>query len=113
MSKKIIKFQEMLDKGEELYGKDKMQWKFKCPVCDNVQTAQQFKDIGADPNQVDFNCIGRYMKEEVHAPFGENSKGVPKQPCNYTSGGFLKCNSKYYINPETGMEFPTFEFADE
>lgn len=49
-------------KGVELFGEDRMKWKFVCPACEKVQTPEDFrpyKDKGADPNDAYQQCIGR------------------------------------------------------
>jgi len=106
-----IPFKDFIARGEKLFGKDRYKWKFKCPVCGNIQSAQDFKALGADPNSTDFNCIGRYMKKEVNKGLGINKNKVPKQPCDYSSGGFLVVNKVFYIGDD-GKKFPTFEFAE-
>jgi hypothetical protein len=55
--------EEWLATGEKLFGKDKLKWKFQCPACRNVASAEdfrQFKDQGASPDSAYSECIGRY-----------------------------------------------------
>ena len=49
-------------KGEELFGKDVENWKFKCPACGNVASGQEYKDAGAEPDSIYCECIGRHVK---------------------------------------------------
>ena len=79
--------EEWNEKGESIFGTDKMVWKFVCPVCGHVQSVKDYKDAGAPVGAVAFSCIGRYLKVSRDA-LRETGKG----PCNYTGGGLLKLN---------------------
>ena len=61
--------------GERRFGPDLMKWRFKCPICGNVATPEdfrQFKDAGANPNSAVQECIGRYLpKSKCRRAFGE------------------------------------------
>ena len=57
--------EEWMAKGEELFGKDQMQWRFRCPTCGHIQRPEDFrvhKDKGANPKAAYQECIGRYDK---------------------------------------------------
>ena len=98
--------QEWLEKGRKLFGDNMFEWKFRCPNCGNVQSAEDFRpyqDKGATPEDAYFNCIGRFLDMPV-GTFGEG-----KSPCDYTSGGLL-CISPVEVSME-GKLFHVFEFA--
>lgn len=101
-------------KGLELYGEDSLKWKFKCPICGNIQTPEdfrQYKDQGATPESARLECIGRYMpKEKVNTAFGNDNSNI-KSPCDYTACGLFKIGHKIKLeNGETTIAFP---FADQ
>jgi len=94
-------------KGEKLFGPDKKKWRFKCPCCGNVQMVKDFEpfaEMGAEPNDVTCNCIGRWTHPD-------NTINSGKCPCNYTSGG-LFCFNKTIILHED-KKIPVFEFSEE
>lgn len=107
---------EWLKKVERLYGKDPMNWKFKCPVCETVQTAKDFMDAGATKEDVRTSlaveCVGRWLPEKQKA--FDNRKGKIKkgEPCNYAGYGLLKLNP-VPVEFEDGTIFNAFDFADE
>lgn len=92
--------------GVSLFGKDKINWRFVCPNCGNIQSPDDFrkyKDEGADPSTAYFSCIGRFM---------ENCDGTisnKKSPCNYTQGG-LFILSQIIIVEEDGTQHKVFDF---
>ena len=80
---------EWLQKGKELFGEDMLKWRFVCPSCGHIQTAEDFrlyKDQGASPDTAHFNCIGRL---DGH---GDVEILSGKSPCNYTGGGLFNLN---------------------
>ena len=100
---------EWLAEGKRLFGPDARDWKFKCPACGNVQTAHDLKAAGGDPNQVYFNCLGRYLPT-CRAAFGRNPKDTPKSPCDYTSGGLFRLGRPVLFK---GKIINVFPFAIE
>lgn len=84
---------EWLARGKELFGDEKLDWKWKCPSCGNIQSPKDFKElidmkaIGLDerlptPEDAYYNCIGRFTGTE-------NEIFSKEQPCNYTLGGLM------------------------
>jgi predicted RNA-binding Zn-ribbon protein involved in translation (DUF1610 family) len=96
---------DWLAEAKRLFGPDARDWKFKCPACGHVQTARDFKAANADPNQVYFNCLGRYLPNPRSA-FGHNRKDAPKQPCDYTSGGLLRIGRQVEMDGKVHNVFP-------
>ena len=111
-----IKMSDWLAEGESRFGSDRMEWAFVCPICENTQSASDFKpyrDRGASPHDAYFNCLGRFIGGRK--AFGDNLRGTPKRPCNYTMGGLLKLVRTIVLQPgEDGgeMETEVFEFAE-
>jgi len=96
-SESIINYEDWLAELKNRFGNDAKKWAFKCPSCNNVQTAQDFIDNGIETpeNKVYFNCIGRYVK----------GKG-----CDWSLGGLLQIN-KVSVMKDAKI-FPVFEMAD-
>ena len=77
--------------GEELFGPKMLEWRFKCPICGHVQSAQDFhkyKDQGANPSSAYQECLGRYLpKGESRQALGAGGK--VEQPCDYAAYGLF------------------------
>lgn len=95
------------DEGVRLFGKDKMNWKFACPICNSVMSVRDYKDAGAPENAVGFSCIGRYMNKRRDA-FTDDGPG----PCNYAGGGLFKLNP-VLIGDSPGSLLFNFAGADK
>ena len=110
-----IPVKEWLGEGRELFGRDIMKWKFRCPMCGHVASVQDFKDAGAeDPNdsfQESFQeCIGRYR--------GAGSPGAPDgnpNGCNWAAYGLFGIpNDKgRLVMAKNGKVREVFDFARE
>jgi hypothetical protein len=97
--------------GVRLFGEDIKNWKFICPSCGNIQTINDFKKYknkGAIPSDVYFNCIGRFSGDGGH--IGGNGGTV--KPCNYTTGGFFNL-SPVEIKDGGGKINAAFDFYRE
>ena len=98
--------------AKRLFGEDFTKWTFKCPMCGNIQSIEdfrQYKKGGATPNSAYSECIGRYMsKEKVTTAFGNKNKKV-KMPCDYASYGLFRIGHK--VKLENGEETTSFPFA--
>ena len=46
--------------GEQLFGQDRLNWRFVCPVCGVVKEARAWFDASAPEAAVAFSCIGRW-----------------------------------------------------
>lgn len=104
---------EWIKKGESLFGKDFMEWRFVCPSCGHVQAVKDFKkykDHGVTPDTATYNCIGRY-DGHIHV-----NLWTKPGPCNYTSGGlFNLCPVVVIIDDdsnESGKRIPCFAFDE-
>ena len=99
-----IKHSDWIKQGEDLFGKDFVNWKFKCPSCGYVASGQEYKDAGAPATAVGFSCVGRWggSKKEMFDKTGG--------PCNYAGGGLFGLNP-VDIEFEDGEIGQAFEFA--
>lgn len=85
--------------GERLYGKEQLDWRFRCPACGHVQTMRQFKEAGLNPQLAYLNCASRH-----------NLGG--KADCKWTIGGLLRVGGRYVIDAKFRPRL-IFEFADK
>lgn len=95
----VVTLEKWMEEGERLYGKDRLDWKFKCPACGHVQTMRKFKEAGKDPRLAYVNCASR------HGLGG-------KKDCKWTTGGFLRIGGRYVIDSKYCPRL-IFEFADK
>jgi len=90
---------EFLVLGESKFGSNTKKWKFKCPRCGTIQTAEDFVDANVSKDKIGsylgFSCIGRFTK---------------KKGCDWTLGGLLHIHTLEVIS-ENGVINPYFEFA--
>lgn len=89
-------------KGERLFGKNRLDWKFICPRCKNVQDSNDFRvhmDKGATPSDSYRRCIGRYTG---------GLKGSNK--CDWASFGLFRGPS--IVITEDGTEIFVFNFNE-
>lgn len=104
--------EEWLSKGVQLFGEDKMKWRFVCPGCGHTQTPEdfrQFKEQGATPNSAYQQCIGRYSGGKSWA-FSTPEK-LGKGPCDYTGTGLLNICPVVVIDDD-GKEVSSFAFDE-
>lgn len=94
---------EWEQKGRELFGDDKLTWKFVCPVCEHVASVGDYKEAGAPQGAVGFSCIGRYL--ETRKEMGEKPG-----PCNYAGGGLFQLNPVTVTFPDDST-LKVFKFA--
>lgn len=80
---------EWLLQGQTLFGKNIMQWKFKCPCCGHIASVEDYQKAGAPERAVGFSCIGRWLEVRKEA---FDHKDKRKIPCNYAGGGLIQIN---------------------
>lgn len=101
--------QEWLQEGKQRFGEDFTNWKFKCPACGHVATGQEFKDLGAEPNDMYTVCIGR-----INGKGTDGMKGKDEgNGCNWAAFGLFGNLGKgrIVITPEN-KEVQVFDFAE-
>ncbi len=105
--------EEWLAEAERRFGKDPADWKFVCPVCENVAAARDFfpffDEKGQAAQAATNECIGRHVKPRRGA--FDQSKGEPDKPCNYAGYGLIRLSPIRVIFE--GEEVHSFAFADE
>lgn len=93
--------EEWMAEARERFGDDPSKWRFVCPVCGTVQTAESFKahtelDGGQISGVLGFSCIGRFAVGGCDRPgLGDRAERTGKGTaigCNYTGGGLFKLN---------------------
>lgn len=94
--------QEWRAEGTRLFGPDQMKWRFVCPVCGHIASAQDWVGAGAPAGSIGFACIGRWL--------GATSSFDGTTPCNYTGGGLFRLNPVTVVGDE-GPGSTMFEFA--
>lgn len=99
---------EWLTEGRQRFGEDMMQWKFVCPICKHIASAEDWKTAGATNGEAAFSCVGRHMNPPPRTAFGPNSQGPG--PCDYAGGGLFQMNPIVVTFPD-GTEHQIFEFA--
>lgn len=111
----VLTLEEWVAQGTVRYGPDRRCWRFRCPVCGHVQTAEDFepyRHLGATPGSAYEVCLGFFLppgqRTTLHAP---NAPGTPDSPCDYALFGLLRLADTTVLD-EDGTEIPVFEFAD-
>ncbi|MFA5307581.1 MAG: VVA0879 family protein [Candidatus Babeliales bacterium] len=64
---------QLFERAEKLYGKDRCNWKFKCPNCGNIQSGntireQMLKNIGSMRHGIIQKGEGIYLDCECYSP---------------------------------------------
>ncbi|OQA48395.1 MAG: hypothetical protein BWY46_01402 [Firmicutes bacterium ADurb.Bin300] len=98
--------EEWLAELKKRFGDDKTKWAFKCPACGKVSTGQEFKDAGAEPNDIYQTCIGR------HTGKGSPTKDS-KDGCDWAAFGLFGTLGKGdIVVTGEGKEIEVFSMAD-
>jgi hypothetical protein len=105
-SKAIIRLtsEQWLAEGHRLFGENFEDWRFICPICNQVQSVgdfKPFKDSGATPDTARYNCLGRFLSASERKASGR---------CDYTLGGLIRLPG--VIVTDGDREYYCFSFAD-
>lgn len=96
----VISWDAWIQKAKDLFGKNPMDWKFKCVSCGMVQTIQDFILAGVERDvavQIVYQeCIGRHVK----------GKG-----CDWALYGLLNIHELEV--ERDGERMPVFRFTEE
>lgn len=95
----VVTLEQWEAEGERLYGKNRLEWRFRCPTCGHIQTPQEFKAAGIGPHAAYQSCASRY---------GLGGKST----CKWTVGGLLITGGRYVIDARYRPRL-IFEFADK
>lgn len=69
------------------FGPNPLHWRFVCPSCGHVASVRDWKDAGAEENDVAFSCVGRHLNAGGDKTFKKEGG-----PCNYAGGGLFRLN---------------------
>ena len=98
-----IDIKDWFDKGKQLYGDDRDNWVFKCPICGNRQSVNSVliknPKLKAEDvrDWIYFNCEGRYTK---------------RVGCDWTLGGLFQIH-RVEVMVDGKRRNRVFEFADK
>ena len=99
---------EWREEGNRRFGDDIEDWKFVCPACGRVNTGQEFKDLGATPDDSYTTCIGRHNGKGVTP-----NKSDPKYGCDWAAFGLFGTMGKGdIVVTDDGKETHIFAFAE-
>lgn len=96
---------EWKEEAKKRYGDNSLDWKFRCPSCNNAFSVQDWKDAGAEQGEVAFSCVGRNKSHPKE--MGDKTGDY----CNYAGGGLFRINPVHIIMEEGTRE--NFDFADD
>jgi hypothetical protein len=96
MTQKVLTEAAWLELGDSLFGPDRMQWRFTCPLCKTEMSPGDYKEAGAPETAVAFSCVDRWRDAGK---------------CNYAGGGLFKLNP-VTVQRASGGETTVFAFAE-
>lgn len=99
-------FEDLIKKGEELFGADKTQWVLECPCCKaKIKVATWIEYAGSPEtanNYIGFSCVGRLINikqketadknDPIHQIKVGDIGSKDSDYCNYTAGGLFNLN---------------------
>lgn len=100
--------EEWKAEGERRFGKNIMDWQYKCPMCGHVVTVKEFAELGIkDAGNIAYQeCIGRYTGK------GSPQKG-DSTGCNWTANGLFGIpHGGVYIFTGEDKGAHVFDFAE-
>lgn len=106
MEKVEMTYEQWEKKGRELFGENKFNWRFVCPVCKHVASVRDWQQAGLPETTVAFSCVGRGMENPRKAFDGKGSG-----PCDYAGGGLFELNPVTITKPD-GTTGDFFAFAE-
>lgn len=107
-SKVYENLEEWKSEGERRFGKNIMDWCYKCPMCGHVAAVKEFAELGVkDAANIAYEeCIGRYTGK------GSPQKG-DSSGCNWAAYGLLGIpHGGVYIFTGEDKGAHIFDFAE-
>lgn len=86
------------------FGESVLNWKFKCPACGRVTSGKEYKEAGAQPDDIYQKCIGNFKGQGKPDP-KNNQYG-----CNWKAYGLFKLGD--VVVTEDGTKIDVFPIAD-
>jgi len=114
---KTMKVDDYFLIAENRFGRDPRKWKFVCPMCNKVQSVQDFLNLKERMDEdtirghIGFSCIGTFNGRGTEILFNDNNE-KSKHGCNYTLGGLFQIHT-IEIKDNDGKTHPRFELAEE
>lgn len=100
-----ITVDEWFEKGKSLFGPDREDWRWKCPLCGHTASSKEYLDAGAPEGAIGYSCIGRFLDK----PKPAFVKGPG--PCDYAGGGLFEFNPITIID-HNQRDHHYFEFGE-
>lgn len=91
---------EWKKKLSKMFGENVLDWKFKCPACGKITSGKEFKEAGAQPNDIYQKCIGNFKRQ------GKPDKENNENGCNWKAYGLFKLGD--VVITEDGTEIDVF-----
>lgn len=117
------KHAEWLALLKERFGDEPANWAFRCPVCDDVATGQDFKDaLQAHPrkrksgeaivasDRLGQECIGRSLGALERPRSVADARNWSGRGCDWTAYGLF--SGPDFVEWDEGKERPCFPIAD-
>lgn len=112
---KIYKLEEWKAKGEWLYGDDYEDWRFICPACGRTNTGKEFRDAGAESDDMYTTCIGRHNGKGVKGIQHKQGSPPPEHGCDWAAYGLFGTLGRgvLIVTPASSQPVEVFAFADD
>lgn len=96
---------ELIAEAARRFGENRREWRFECPQCGDVATAQDFLDAGepADSLPIGVVCIGR-VTGALTKQAATNTRG-----CDWAAFGLFR--GPWFVKMPDGREVPSFPLA--
>lgn len=102
---------ELVAEATERFGEDARTWAFQCPHCDDVATATDFKEAGADPNRIGQECIGRHLGAlSGDKPTKDSGRSLASRGCDWAAYGLFR--GPWEVELPDGRKVASFPLAE-
>ena len=91
-----LTLEEWRELGEKVFGPNRNDWRYQCPICGHVAPQRAWIEAGAPAGAIGFACVGRWTGPRRTA-FGDDSG---PGPCDYTGGGLFGFNPIHVSLPD-------------
>lgn len=96
--------------GYSRFGQDVWKWKFQCPSCGHIASAQDWVDAGAHHRHIGFSCVGRWTWIKTGILPSNPFEGGPG-PCSYAGDGLITATPVLVLRDDGNLQ--TFEWAPD
>lgn len=103
---------QLLRMAVRQFGEDPRFFAYTCPSCGDVSCAQDFIDIGADPDRAGQECVGRSLSALSRALTSrDNGRSTTRRGCNRAAYGLIPAPWK--IEYGDGKYFHVFRLSTD